>query len=380
MSDADDLPTLILPGHWQGRAAGHPSSKPRSGALLRMDPAAGAAVLSQDGRELRFTLPGGDLLALLHVALAVHADVPVSSWPGQGEPPGVAKAPDIVLSGRTGPAAAAVRIVEAGLHHLLANARAAIVGNMEGIHQMRVALRRLRTGLALFGPHLDEAAAAALSHELRAMGRLLGVTRDWDVFCLDLLPGVQDGALDEAHRQGLQETALLLRRSAHEEMARNLNDATVLALVRGIAGWTAAAGAGHAGETLQDAAPALLSLLERKVRRRGRHLARRSEEELHALRRATKQLRYGVEYLRPLFKAKAVKPYLNACERLGERLGEFNDSVNALRLARDLAVHRPELHPATEALTSVLRRRRDDALPHVHDGWRAFSATEPFWV
>ena len=59
---------------------------------------------------------------------------------------------------------------------------AAAGGETEPVHQMRVAVRRLRSALALFRraaacPELDAAKAG-----LRALGQALGPARDWDVF------------------------------------------------------------------------------------------------------------------------------------------------------------------------------------------------------
>src|SRR5687767_9632189 len=66
-----------------------------------------------------------------------------------GQAPAARKAPDLDLNRDIGVPGAFQEIVAAGLGHLLANQPAAAAGDPEGVHQMRVAIRRLRTALAL---------------------------------------------------------------------------------------------------------------------------------------------------------------------------------------------------------------------------------------
>src|SRR5690606_24945293 len=52
----------------------------------------------------------------------------------------------------------------------------------EGVHQMRVALRRLRSALRIFGKVLACDAVSDLDARLKTLARALGPARDWDVF------------------------------------------------------------------------------------------------------------------------------------------------------------------------------------------------------
>ena len=56
------------------------------------------------------------------------------------------------------------------LNHLLSNKSAALAGDAEGVHQIRVAIRRLRSALRLFGPRLEPHAAAAFQSNLQCTG------------------------------------------------------------------------------------------------------------------------------------------------------------------------------------------------------------------
>ena len=75
------------------------------------------------------------------------------------------------------------------LAHFTENRPAALAGiDDEGIHQARVALRRLRSALVLFEDYTGTAASRAFQGTLRDMARVLGEARDWDVFLSETLP------------------------------------------------------------------------------------------------------------------------------------------------------------------------------------------------
>jgi inorganic triphosphatase YgiF len=68
-------------------------------------------------------------------------------------------------------------------HHLLKNHAVAEKGSdPEGVHQMRVALRRLRTICALFRRDIPSPSFQAVNSEARWLMQQLGPARDWDVF------------------------------------------------------------------------------------------------------------------------------------------------------------------------------------------------------
>ena len=90
---------------------------------------------------------------------------------------------DITLADDVTAAEGFRRIIDGVLAHLMANQPAAVAGDIEGVHQMRVAIRRLRAALVLFRPRLEPHAEARLTEALRSLGRIFGEARDWDVFC-----------------------------------------------------------------------------------------------------------------------------------------------------------------------------------------------------
>ena len=69
------------------------------------------------------------------------------------------------------------------LEHMRANEDAVLMSSdMEGVHQMRVGLRRFRTCQRLFRTWISDCVSAPLPAELRTLSRYIGPARDWDVF------------------------------------------------------------------------------------------------------------------------------------------------------------------------------------------------------
>jgi len=167
--------------------------------------------------ELREGAPG----ALYRLALTLHAATPVAveteSKAARGyrlkerSAPRAEKPTDMTLARDVNAVDGLREIVANALGHLLANRAAALAGDAEGIHQTRVAIRRLRSALRLFGPRLEPHATALFQSELKRIGRIIGEARDWDVFCVEMLPesfGDHDDAeLGELIRQAAEARA-----------------------------------------------------------------------------------------------------------------------------------------------------------------------------
>src|SRR5262249_6038985 len=151
----------------------------------------------EDIRELELELREGTPASLYRLALelnsAIPFDIEVESKAArglrlmEGLPPQARKPSDMRLNADV-PAIEALRaIIEATLGHLLANQPAALAGDPEGAHQVRVAVRRIRSALRLFSPHLEPHAKGLFEEELRRAGQTIGEARDWDVFCDEII-------------------------------------------------------------------------------------------------------------------------------------------------------------------------------------------------
>ncbi|WP_169742778.1 CYTH and CHAD domain-containing protein [Muricoccus aerilatus] len=339
-------------------------------------------------RELELELKEGDAGALYRLAERLQAEFGLvlgtesksdRGWRlVTGEARDGGKGEDIDLPRDIIAAEAFRRIAAMLLGSLLAHQPAAGAGVMEGVHGMRVATRRLRALLALFRPCLAAEPEARFTSELRDLAGILGAARDWDVFVTETLPGIDPPARDE-----LRAAAEAERQAAHRRLAEELGRPAMTRLVLRLSSWaedpaalSGEADGGRLAEPLRHLAPELLERLARTARRRGRHIRRRSEAELHELRKALKKLRYGVEFMASLHKEKRVSAYLQHCKRLQEKLGGLNDAVAAISLADRLAQENPALRSAVMALHRSAEERREEARHDLRKGWRNFRDAE----
>ncbi len=274
--------------------------------------------------------------------------------------------------------AQAVRLVLwEGLDHLDAHLAAARAGDAEAIHQARVALRRLRSGLKLFRRRLDPASRDGFNNALRRLGRVLGDARDWDVFVEETVPLVRDTVPEQAGLlDALLPAAAGPRALAHAALRRTLDAPRTPLLLEDLRTWADAGHAltGAAAEPIGRVAPRLLDRLARTARRRGQGLAGQGDDERHALRKALKALRYGMQMLEALHEAEAARPYRKALGGLQDDLGTLNDAIAAAELAGRL----PDL-PGSAVISVWSAMRRDAALAVLPTTWAAFRSIKHYW-
>jgi CHAD domain-containing protein len=109
------------------------------------------------------------------------------------------------------------------------------IGEIEGVHDMRVATRRLRAALEVFGPCLDQARGKRALHEVKALAEALGQRRDRDVQLVllgelhDRCEGAERAAVDllieELRTEQLEaneQVATALQRVERKRLARRL--------------------------------------------------------------------------------------------------------------------------------------------------------------
>jgi CHAD domain-containing protein len=346
--------------------------------------------------EMELELKTGRARSLYRLALDLLAEVPLGLetaskaergfWLHTGEVPASRKASHISIDSSATTGEAFGRVVSSTLGHLLANVGAAKRGDAEGVHQIRVAVRRLRAALALFEPHLHPASLSGFNDQLRRLGGIFGQARDWDVFVLETLPKAAIDVPEPARLDQLRVAAEVVRQRAHCDVSAVLSAASFARVVVGVAAWIADSANDRAGLgdnvldlPIADIAPDLLDRMLGKVAKRGRHIDEASREQLHALRKSIKKLRYSVEFLSELNSHKQVKAYLELCEELQELLGTVNDATVTPVLSERLRESGEGLVPAINALEEWATMHGQKARHHVSKPWHELRSAVPFW-
>jgi CHAD domain-containing protein len=202
----------------------------------------------------------------------------------------------------------------------------------EGVHQARVATRRLRSDLRTFRPLVDAAWSSALRDELGWLADLLGDVRDGDVLLERLRHRVAE--LPDAHERDAATAVLEAveheRDTAHSTLLEALHGRRYLRLLDSLV--AAANGPSlheSASEPASDVVPELVRRPWHKLEKRiGKLGDSPSDGELHAVRIRTKRLRYAAEAAEPIA-GKPARAFAKAAEGLQDVLGELNDAVVA---------------------------------------------------
>lgn len=257
--------------------------------------------------------------------------------------PGAVRAAPIRLRARDSLEDAAATILSAALGQFEANLPALrLSGDAEGVHQMRVALRRLRAAVALLRPALRGPALETAAARAKDIAGALGGARDWDVFRDMIEAGPRQAMGDEPSFYALLDAAEARRAQAYRRL-RGVIDAPGAArfsaeLRAAIAArdWIAAPDMRAPGSARVFAVRALTRLRKRALRR-ARGLADLTIAERHAARIALKKARYGAEFFESLFERRArVRRFARVYSTLQDELGAFNDMEMAERLLDEI--------------------------------------------
>lgn len=273
------------------------------------------------------------------------------------------------------------QIVRLGIEQIAGNHVAVFSADtVEGVHQMRVGVRRLRSTVNLFRSHLDADAALRATGELKELAKLLGPIRDGDVFketILDpparLMGGDPGMARLLQTLEGERETLLS---AAHAALDKQRFTGMMLDLLE----WSLA-GACADGSSLQDFAFKALGKRHRKLTKAGKVFAGLDPLQRHALRILGKKMRYAGEFLFSLYEEEVAKDYLGNLSALVDVLGHLND-IAVARRALDVRRGESEDAPLQHAVGFVEGWHAGRSVQLEQDAlaaWEAFKACRKFW-
>ncbi len=206
--------------------------------------------------------------------------------------------------------------------------------DLEFVHRMRVASRRLRSAIAIFNDCLESGGLSGFKKPIRRITRELGAARDLDVQ-LESLEAFSKSDTHADHRPGIERLALRFRQeraqlqsrvveaidrlqasTVWESMQRPLREIAVRATLRGVKR--------DSPSLRRRAVVAIATELEGLLSHETYVEQPARVEELHEMRIAAKKLRYTIEVFLPLFSAEMAGG-LSQTKEAQKILGEIHD-------------------------------------------------------
>lgn len=354
--------------------------------------------------ELEFELKSGAPRALFDLALELLNDYPVSIEHrtkadrghdlAAGHAPAPRRAQSPPLDDHMTARSAFSAIVRDCLDQLGGSEAAALLGrDPEGVHQMRIGLRRLR---ALFGAYRKHAPAewlAPLSDDFDWLQRQLGAARDWDVFIAETLRPLATRLPEDPAIPAMLRVSAGRRAAGYRAMRATLGDRRYARLLLRLYRWLAdpswaaslAVGADPLDQPIGRFSKSVMTKRHRRLRKVGGKDAALPESELHRLRLQGKKLRYLAEFFRDLYPGKATKRFISALAEAQDHLGSLNDVVVSHDLLAEIGRRLSTLADASLAphALGLVRgwqaARIDRDLGEFGKIWRNFRDLKPFW-
>jgi triphosphatase len=283
------------------------------------------------------------------------------------------------------------------LRQVLDNGPALIKGDPEGVHQMRVGLRRLRAVISLFGSLLCDPQTAVIQDELIWLTDELGPARELEVLMKRVTAPIKGQRMRETNSMRLFTREIARKREAAIVRAQTAVDSTRFAtLTLEVAAWLQC---GHwttpQDDLIRDRGDLPITVFAadqltrrwRKLRKKRKSFAQLDVRGRHRLRIQTKKLRYAVEFFGTLFTGKRalkrLEQLLPVLECLQDSLGDLNDiAVDEARLATMGIRRRSSRNQVFTAgvLTGREDARIEEAEAVATEAYAKLVKIKPFWL
>jgi len=249
--------------------------------------------------------------------------------------------------------------------------------NVEGVHQMRVALRRLRSAMGVFSSVVD--AGADLKAELMWISDKLSSARDIDVFLTQTLPPIMQQFDHHSGLKTLRCRAMTAQCVAYLSVRAALKSQRYQRLLLKMGLWL---------ESMQIDSPAVSVIAEdmlqkryKQLQKQGKLLSELDAGQRHEMRIACKKLRYAAEFFTSLYPPRVTASFLQKLAHVQEVLGMLNDIAITKALAYRLAGEHSDktLDEALHILCGWNGHHATQELSQMDVVWQAFCAQKPFW-
>ncbi|SFN64510.1 Inorganic triphosphatase YgiF, contains CYTH and CHAD domains [Nitrosospira briensis] len=356
--------------------------------------------------EIELELKSGSPLPLFQLALDLLPAVPLRLESvskaergyrlASGDKPPMVKAAQVSIVTEMSSGEAFQVIVRNCLDHLHSNEAGMLeCGDIEYLHQMRVALRRVRSAFSIFSKAFSKSAFVPVTQELKWLSGQLGPARDWDVFVTETLADICTQFPGHAEMMVLQEKCEQIRRHHNDVARKAIGSTRYTEMMLRLGAWLNAeswpvppglpVSTGllevRAKMPAKEFSTGLLAHRHKQLKKYGRKLKNLSPRALHSMRIVAKKQRYAAEFFAALYPHGKTKRYIKSLAELQDVLGGMNDTVVAGQLLSELPAgeNRSGEH---EAIGIVLGWAASVALAEktkLNRTWAGFERNSPFW-
>lgn len=257
----------------------------------------------------------------------------------------------------------------------------------EDLHQLRVAVRRLRVLMPLTRGLQDAPRRRQLGYALKALAQVLGPARDSDVFVAEIWPPLQVAINDGRWVQARDAEWLAQQRRDHRKLQRALCARRFGVLLSQLESYFAPAGThDNPARGVGDGMRFAEKVLRRRTRRvyeryRDARLSNDTQDQaLHRLRIAIKKLRYELDFLAPLMRTQPARKVRAQLANMQHILGRMNDVATAtVRLETAMRRHRGAPAERRRNALSAWRRAQVKRLHQKFNAaWKAWQKVSPY--
>ena len=341
--------------------------------------------------ELELELKSGEACRLLTLARRLNAKTPLRIEPASKAARGYAlvngaqlvvpKANAVHLDATMSAKDSLMAVMRSCLTHVIGSADYVFKSNdPEGIHQLRVAIRRTRAAFSIIRRHVAKGLDVRVARDLRSLQQKLGGAREWDVLVEETLKFAPNRLLSAPFSAHLGRIVKTKRAEGHKQAHAALQDHHCTDLLLRLAYWIDVelnSGQGRSQKRTQIAdtlatpaakfAAQVIQDCHRKARKLGKKIRTIDPTKLHRLRILIKKLRYATDFFGSLWPHRRTKKYLSALRDLQQALGTFHDTTVAVNLIASLAADggadvKVGVERITDWLASEQRRKRKELI------------------
>ena len=352
--------------------------------------------------ELELALKSGEASSLLNLARRLNANTPLRIEPASKAARGYAlvngtqlvvpKANAVHLDATMSAKDSLIAVMRSCLTHIIGSADYAFKSSdPEGIHQLRVAIRRTRAAFSIIRRHVAKDLDVRVARDLRSLQQKLGGAREWDVLVEETLKFAPNRLVSAPFSAHLGQIVKTKRAEGHKKAHGALQDYHYTDLLLRLAYWIDAElgeGRSHKRKQVTDAlatpaakfAAQVIQDCHRKTRKLGKKIRTLDPTQLHRLRILIKKLRYATDFFGALWPHRRTKYFLSALKDLQQALGIFHDTTVAMNLIASLAADggadvKVGVERINDWLASEQRRKRKELIAL----WSKFAKRQLFW-